>query len=274
MPRILLFYYIFCLHKIEIKGVASVNPSELIDFLLLGLVLLLVIVAVWYIFRKRKKWVIAITAVLVSGYMGYYFYLPTLKANTHAAKYEQIIEYLDSNYPDRQFTVRPERYEPGYYVGTFDINDKETPEMGVTLQVKDNGDVIQTGYWEDGNFPSQQDLWKTLNLSYLKDYSLDSEKVEITKQDEWIDGELTVFALMIDGNPSIAVFNYSQAGYSWDDLQESQNGNFVAAETEDHVFVFIDETYTGETVEVELQNGATISVDAAEHKGELFVTEQ
>lgn len=250
------------------------KPSELIDFLLLGMVLLLVIAAAWYIFRKRKKWAIAITAVLIAGYIGYYFYFPTLKATTHAAKYEEIIDYLDSNYPDRQFTVRPERYEPGYYVGTFDINDKLTPDFGVTLHVEDDGDVIQTSYWEDGGFPSQQDLWKKLALSYHEEYSLDSKRVEITKQDEWIVGELTVFALLIDGNPSIAVYEYSQAGYSWNDLQESENGDFVSAEAQDRVFVFIDEAYKEETADVQLQNGETISVDAAEHKGTLFIPEQ
>lgn len=248
--------------------------KESIDFLLLGLVLLFVIAAAWYIFRKRKKWAMLITAVLITGYMGYYFYLPTLKADTHAAKYEQIMEYLDSNYPNRQFTVRPERYEPGYYVGTFDINDKLTPDFGVTLHVEDDGNVVQTSYWEDGGFPSQQDLWKKLAFSYHEEYSLDSKRVEITKQDEWIVGELTVFALLIDGNPLIAVYEYSQAGYSWNDLQESKNGDFVSAEAGGRVFIFIDEAYTGNTAEVQLQNGETIVVDAAEHGGELFVTDQ
>lgn len=248
--------------------------SELIDFLLIGFLLLIIIVIAWFILRKRKKWAMAITAVLIAGYTGYYFYLPILKTKIHAAKYEQVIEYLDSNYPDRQFTVRPERYEPGYYVGTFDINYKETPETGVTLHVEDNGDVIQKSYWDAMDYPSQQDLWQTLTLSYHDDYSLDSKNVETIKQDEWIDGELTVFALTIDGNPAIAVFEYSKAGYGMQDLRESQNGDFVSAEAEGRVFVFIDEAYKGETAEVTLQNGETISVDAAEYKGGLFVAEQ
>ena len=57
------------------------------------------------------------------------------------------------------------------------------------------------------------------------------------------------------------------------DVQESQNGDIVSAEAGSYVFVYIEESYKEETAEVMLQNGETISVDAAEHKGKLFVTE-
>ena len=186
------------------------NPSESISFLLFGLLGLVIIAVTWFVFRKRKKWAIAVTALLVIGYIGYYAYYPTLKMNTHAAKYDQITEYLESNYPNRQFTVRPEHYGDGHTVGTFDINDKETPEMGVTLIVDDEGEARQIGNWTDGGYPDQKNLWEELEFHYGKDYTLDREDGEITRKDEWINGELTVFALTIDGNPAIAVYEYSQ----------------------------------------------------------------
>ena len=67
------------------------NPSENIYFFLIGVTVLAVIILSWFIFRKRKKWAIALTSVLVIGYAGYYVYYPTLKVNTHAERYEQVM---------------------------------------------------------------------------------------------------------------------------------------------------------------------------------------
>lgn len=249
------------------------NPSEWITFTLFGFLLIIIIAIAWFVFRKRKKWAVAVTAVLVIGYVGYYAYYPTMKTNAHAAKYEQLVEYLETKYPGQQFTIRPEHYEAGVTVGTFDINGAETPDMGVTLRVDDEGEVRQISTWTGGGYPEQRDLWKDLEFHYGGDYTFDREEVEITKQDEWIDGELTVFALNIDDRPAIAVYEYAQGGYGRLDLQESQNGDFVSAEIEGYVFIYIDERYPNETAEIELQNGDSISVDAAEHKGELFIAE-
>lgn len=249
------------------------NPGEAIIYMLCGFLLLIIISISWFVFRKRKKWAVAVTVLLVIGYVGYYFFLPTLKATIHAVKYEQIIEYLDEKYPGRQFTVRPEHYEDGVYVGHFDVSDKDTPEMGVTLFVNDNGDVTQTSYWNAADYPAQQDLWQTLTLGYHNDYSLDSEKVVITKEDEWIEGELTVFALTINGRPAIAVYEYSPAGYGMLDLQESEAKTYVAAEAEGRTFVYISDQYEEEAVELTLADGSIIEVDATDNKGKLFITE-
>ncbi|HSJ38143.1 MAG TPA: hypothetical protein VK945_07995 [Planococcus sp. (in: firmicutes)] len=249
------------------------NPGDLIVYLLFGFLLLIIIAVAWFVFRKRKKWAMAVTAFLIIGYIGYYAYFPTLQENIHEAKYEQVTEYLATKYPEREFTVEPEHFEEGYYVGFFDVNDHETPEFGVTLGVKNNGEVFQTSSWDATGILAQQNLWKTLYYSYHDDYSLDSKKIEITKKDEWIDGELTVFALNIDDHPTIAVYEYSHGGYGTWALEESQTGDVVSVEIEGHVLIYIDERHPDETVEIGLQNGKTISVDAAQHKGKLFVAE-
>lgn len=249
------------------------NPSDLIAYLLFGFLLLLIIAVAWFVFRKRKKWAVVVTALLVIGYISYYAYFPTLQVKIHAAKYEQVTEYLASKYPEREFTVEPEHFEEGYYVGFFDVNDHETPQFGVTLGVKSNGEVFQTSTWDATGILAQENLWKTLYFAYHDDYSLDSKQIEITKQDEWIDGELTVFALTIDDHPAIGVYEYSHGGYGTLALEEAQRGEVVSVEIEGHVFVYIDEHHPEETIEIELQNGKTISVEAAQHKGRLFITQ-
>ncbi|HSI67443.1 MAG TPA: hypothetical protein VK947_08515 [Planococcus sp. (in: firmicutes)] len=250
------------------------NLAESITFMFYGILLLFFIAIAWFVFRKRKKWAVGVTAVLLIGYIGYYAYYPVSQANEHAEKYEQVTEYLASNYPDRQFTVIPKRYEVGYSVGTFEINERDTPHMGVTLHVDDEGGVQQLSNWTNVEFPQQQDLWRELDFHYGGNYTLDRESVEITKQDEWIEGELTVFALDIDGKPAIAIYEYLQAGYAMLDLQESENEAFVFAETEGRVFVYIDENYKEDTVEVVLQDGTMFSVDTADRKGQLFLLDQ
>ncbi len=249
------------------------NPSELITFFLIGLAVLFVIAIVCIIFRKRKKWAIALTSVLVVGYIGYVAYYPYLKVSIHAEKYEQVSEYLATTYPDREFMIIPGQYETGYTVGRFDVNDKETPDAGVTLYVDKNGQVQQTGSWTTGEFPTQQELWRGLEFDYGESYTLDRDNIEITKQDEWMDGELTVFALTIDGMPAIAVYEYSRAGYGLMDLQVAEDDLIVSTSAEGHTFIYVDERYEEETAAVPMGDGETISVDATEHKGKLFVIE-
>lgn len=249
------------------------NLSETITFLFIGLAVLLAVGIVWFLFRKRKKWAIGLTSLLVAGYIGYYVYYPYLQVSVHAEKYEQVSEYLETNYPDREFTIIPEHYEVGYTVGHFDINDIKTPDIGVGLYVDKNGLIEQTGYWTDGAFPTQGELWRELEFTYGESYTLDKDDIEITKQDEWIEGELTVFALAIDNMPAIAVYEYSTGGYGSLDLQVAENDLVVFAEMEKYTFVYIDERHKGETAVIVLKNGETISVDVSEHKGKLFVVE-
>ena len=142
------------------------RPGELIIFLLVGAALLVVILISWIIFRKRKKWAIVLSAVLVVGYVGYYLYFPTLKVNTHAKRYEQVIHYLAENYPNQEFTVTPEHFEEGYWVGRFEVNDLNTPTIGVTLRVDKKGQVTQIGHWSNRGFPSQEELWQELEFTF------------------------------------------------------------------------------------------------------------
>ncbi|WP_142828086.1 LPXTG cell wall anchor domain-containing protein [Planococcus soli] len=249
------------------------NPSESITFFLIGLAVLLVVGIVWILFRKRKKWAIVLTCLLVAGYVWYYAYYPYLKVSVHAEKYEQVSEYLAITYPDRKFIVVPEQYEEGYTVGSFDVNDKETPGIGVTLYVDDNGQIQQPSNWTNQGFLSQRELWRELEFHYGENYTLDSDNIDITKQDVWIDGELTVFALTIDGMPAIAIYEYSNGDYGLLDLQVAEDKLFISAEAEGYTFIYVDERYEGETEAVLLGNGKTISMDAARYKGKLFMME-
>lgn len=247
------------------------SPSDVITFMLLGMAVLIVIGVVWVLFRKRKKWATVITCVLLAGYVGYYLTYPTIKVNTHAKRYEQIVDYLENMYPDREFDVSPEHFEEGYSVGRFDVNDVETPLLGVMYSVDRKGNVSQVGFWESDRNPTQRELWKEL-ISHGY-YSLDDKPNDVTKVDEWIKGELTAFALTFNGNPAIAVFQYSNASYGLYELKEGKKQGFVSVEVEGHVFIYIDEQYEGEVVTVPLKNGEEYRVNAAEHKGKLIVKE-
>ncbi len=145
--------------------------------------------------------------------MGYYLYYPTLKVNTHTERYEQVIDYLAENYPDKEFNILAKHYEEGYTVGRFDVNDIETPTMGEILRIDEEGQVTQIGTWSNQEDPTQQELWRDIEFIYGETYTLDKEITKITKQYEWIDGELTAFALTIDDMSAIALFNYSSGGY-------------------------------------------------------------
>lgn len=247
------------------------SPRENIYFLLIAIVITAVIICIFFIFRKRRKWTIALTSVLVIGYIGYYIYYPFLKVNTHAERYEQLINYLAKNYPNKQFTIIPKHYEEGYRVGNFTVNDVVSPTMGVTLRVNDKGQVTQGGTWESNDYPTQQELWRELEFSYGETYSLGKKIPKITKQDEWMDGELTVFALTIEDMPAIAVYNYSSGGYGFVELQQGEREGYVSIEIDGYVFIYIDVSYSGETVTIHLKNGEEYSLSADEYKGQLIV---
>ncbi len=109
------------------------SPSENIYFALIAIIILVVIMIVWLIFRKRKKWAIVLTCTLVIGYIAYYVNYPSLKVNTHAERYEQVIEYLKKYYPNKQFNIVPKHYEEGYRVGEFTVNEVNHTNNGYDI---------------------------------------------------------------------------------------------------------------------------------------------
>ncbi|MFJ6208516.1 hypothetical protein [Lysinibacillus sp. NPDC092081] len=70
------------------------TPAELIYFSVIALTLFSIILLIAFIFRKRKKSVLAITILLVISYISYIAYYPTLKIKTHAERYIQLETYL------------------------------------------------------------------------------------------------------------------------------------------------------------------------------------
>lgn len=227
----------------------------------------MVIIVIWFIFRRRKKTAIVLSSVLVIGYVGYYTYYPTLKENTHAKRFEHVNSYLAEKYPNRTFMITPEHYEEGYMVGEFRVNDIETPMIGATLHVDKRGAVTQTGSWEDSAYPTQREVWKTLEFIYGEFYTLDKEIPNITKEDEWIEDELIAFALTINDIPAIALFNYSSDAYSLIDLKEGERDGFVVMEEKGDLFIYVDEQYHEDTITVNLENGEELTVNVQQQKG-------
>ena len=249
------------------------RPGELISFMLFGIGILIVILFIFFILRKRKKLAIGLTIPLVIGYVGYYILFPTLQENTHAKRYQQLEDYLSTTYPEKHFVISPQQFEPGVYVGEFQVHQLDTPEIGVTLRVQKDGSVSQLSTWTNSNYPTQQDLWRELQSNFLGNYSLDKEIPEMKKIDTWIDGELTVFALTIDDNPSIAIFTYSNTGYKLIGVTEGKQGEVTTAEYENYLFIYIDDYYAEAIATIHSKSGETYSIDTLEQKGRLIINE-
>ena len=249
------------------------SPSELIYFFVIGVAVVIAITILWFIFRKKRRVAIVLTSILVLGFIGYVLYFPTLKTNKHSEAYGIVSDYLDKNYPNRVFTVVPEHYEAGFTVGDFDVNDIVTPTIGVTLRV-DKDEVTEIGTWSNLEYPTQQELWREIQSFYKSPYSLNKDLAEITKIDEWIDGELTAFALTIDDKPAIALFNYSKAGYGLLELQEGEREGYVIIEKEGYVFIYTDERYQGKIVSANLANSKEFTFNFEQKKGQLIIEKQ
>jgi len=215
-----------------------VRPGELISFMGLGIVVFIVILFIFFILCKRKKLAIALTIPLIISYVSYFIFFPTIQENTHAKRHQQLEDYLSATYPDKHFTISPQHFEQGVNVGDFKVHHLDTPEIGVTLRVKKDGSVSQVSTWTNSDYLTQQELWRVLQTNLLGDYALDKEIPEIKKIDTWIDGELTVFALTVDDQPAIAIFTYSNAGYSLIDVIEGTREQPVTAEYEHYVFTY------------------------------------
>ena len=250
------------------------SPGELIYFFAIGFVVIVASIVLWFIFRRRKKLAITLASMLVIGYIGYFLYYPTLKTNTHTEAYETVSEYLEKSYPDKEFTITPKHYEEGYTVGDFQVNDIETPRVGAILRVGKENQVTQIGTWSNLEYPTQQELWREIEFTYGESYTLDKKSIDIIKEDEWIDGELTAFALTIDDLPAIALFNYSKEGYGLLELREGEREGYVIIEKEGYVFIYADERYQGETVSANLENSKGFTLNVDQQKGRLIVEKQ
>jgi hypothetical protein len=108
-------------------------------------------------------------------------------------------------------------------------------------------------------------------IYYGESYTLDKEKAEIYKQDEWIDGELIASALSIDNMPAIALFNYSSEGYGLLELRQGEREGFVSIEEDGYLFIYIDERYQGEMIMIHLKNGEEYTLNIDQNKGRLIV---
>ena len=110
-----------------------------------------------------------------------------------------------------------------------------------------------------------------MNLRLRESYTLDKEIVNVTKQDVWIEGELTVFALTIDDMPTIALFTYSSGGYGLLDLQQGEREGFVFIEHDGNAFIYIDERYQEEMITIQLDNREDYTLKTEQKKGRLIV---
>lgn len=124
------------------------------DFIfLIGVAIMALIVALLntYIFRKRKKIARIISGLMVLGYISFFALYPTIRSDIHAQRYDQLVEHLQQTYPNEEFEVHSRNYDEVIQLGDFDVNNKSTPNKGVTYRVEKNGDILPLGgSWQRG----------------------------------------------------------------------------------------------------------------------------
>lgn len=244
--------------------------DEVLLFLYISIGIFVVIILSNFLFRRSRKIVITITLVLVVGFIGFYYYFPTLKEKQHEARFEILTEYLKENYPNQTFDIEPEHYEDGYIVGDFRVNDQETAEIGVTLRVMKDGGVKQVSTWSKVGQLEQRKIYQTLAYSFEDDYSLDKNIPKVEKVDEWIEGELTVFLVMLEDVPAITIFDYSPTSYSLLHVEKAESKSVIYVEEADYVFIYVDEEYPFNEIDVSLSAG-DYTFDVQDRKGRLIV---
>lgn len=244
------------------------SPAENIFFLVLAFGAFIFLCIAGFLLRNHKKWALLVIAVVAVSYISWYIYYPTYREGTHAARYEQLLSYLEETYPNEQFIIEPEVYEPGYQVGEFSVRRADTERAGVTMRVGKGGNVAQTSYWTNDGYPTQETLWQT--IATTAPYSLDHQLPHVEKKDSWVDGEWTVFAVTIDGQPALAFYQYEQGGYSSYPIVMAARGEIAQTEWQDRFFVYMDEAYAEEMVTLDWR-GERVELNAAEHRGKLVV---
>lgn len=247
------------------------KPVENIYFILAALVLIFVIVLVFLAFRKRRGPALIIASILVLAYVSFYIYYPYFKKNIHADRYEKLTEYLAVEYPDREFMIVPEKYEEGIFVGHFMVNEESSPELGVELKVDRKGRVHQTSSWSNYDNLSQEEVYRSLVGNYFLNYSLEDEIPEVKKIDQFIDGSLTAFAVTINENPFLAIFNYTEDAYSLEAFKEGEAGNYTSLEHENYIFVYAEESFPEDQVSISLEGGDQLELDLVGKKGSLLI---
>lgn len=251
------------------------NPADNIYFLFIGSIVFAVCLLVLFLFRKRFKLGLIISGLLIMGVFVYYLAFPTIKTMKHTERYDLLLTYLNTTYPNGEFEIypKPEEFNTGYPVGDFRVNRTELPSIGVGYYVAKDGSVNERSTWSKADYPSQENLWKTLEETLTTGTGLNKTIPDIVKRDSWIDGKLSVFAVSVDDYPAIALYNYSPAGYGTIDYESGKAGETVVAEYDGKLFVFIDERSNEDSVTVTNVAGTRFELNVAEHKGKLVVLE-
>ncbi|WP_404408092.1 hypothetical protein [Jeotgalibacillus malaysiensis] len=244
------------------------NPAEVINFMIATVIIFLMIVLTWMIFKRKRTIALSISSLLIIGLTAGYFYYPTYKEQTHAKRYSKLMTFLEETYPEGNFSVRPEVYEEGVTVGRFDVAHTDTMYLGVTMQVDHDGQVSQTSTWTDGSTPEQEELWRELLFFHGSEYTLDKELPELKKVDQYFNGELTVFAVDINDTPAIAVYEYDQGNYGLLAFAEGIKDEYVQIEFEGQLFIYVNEAF--KESKIDLLNSSEL-LNISNQKGKLIV---
>ena len=231
-------------------------PGDLIGYLFFGVCLFLTIVILFFALRKHRKVFFILSSILAVSYMSYYFAYPSIQSYKHEKSYEVMKSYLAQMYPNQQFTIRPTVYEAGIQPNEFYVHDDRTPNLGVVLRVKKENEVVQIATWSNSHNWRQEDIWQELILHYKETYELDQPIHFIQKLAQFIDGPLTIFGLKIGDKLAIAVYNYEQAGFSLNYIEEFEQQQIVNGYYENMHIIFDLSNEQEPAISVENDTGA------------------
>lgn len=230
-------------------------PGDLIGYLFFGGCLILISAILFFILKKHRRVALIMSSILAIGYISIYFAYPSIQSNKHEKSYAVMKNYLAQMYPSQQFTISPTVYEAGVQPNEFYIHDVRTPNYGVVMRVKKKNEVVQISTWSNSQNLRQEDIWQELILHYKETYELDQPIDQIQKLAQFIDGPLTIFGLKIGDKLAIAVFNYEQAGYSLNYVEEFEQKDIVHGYYENLHIIFDTSNEQEPTISVENDSG-------------------
>lgn len=182
------------------------HPSELIPFLMVGMLLLLIIAIVWLTLRQRPKLATTISAILVILYITAYALFPTYQKYEHERRYVTLVEAISSPH----LVIERATFDPktGDRVGVFSVYDERVPQFGWTYKVSRNNDITNDETWSRYDYPAKDELWQEVEWLYWQE----TETGAITELDRLEDGPLVAYAFETENERGIALFHYENEG--------------------------------------------------------------
>lgn len=122
------------------------DPSTLITMFFLGILLLIILAIVSYIFRKNKRIAFSSAAFLGTTYILFFALQPIVERHEHANRYDTLTSYLQKTYPTLEFEIQSKTLEEGMYPYEYFVYANDYRYRGEIFRVDSDGIIHQNSY--------------------------------------------------------------------------------------------------------------------------------